>query len=210
MRRGWKERWVGRWWRDKLGWGRIDWAYREVLIYKKKLIKSNQRQENFKKRGKYAPKITPGKKVYGKFGKKLFTVAFPWGILIKTWHESDTHNELTFWWFLRNSHTQSCTCSWEKTWRSGQLMSGRQATSYGPQRTQSSSSRKTSQRVTAEVQLVGFSLHQLQRDRQSTDSADTCPHLDILITLSKNNHWTQMNLGRISNTNTYLYFFLMA
>lgn len=89
-------------------------------------------------------------------------------------------------------------------------MSGRQATSYGPQRTQSSSSRKTSQRVTAEVQLVGFSLHQLQRDGQSTDNAETCPHLDILIQFSQYNYLTQKNLDRISNANTYLNFFLMA
>lgn len=81
-------------------------------------------------------------------------------------------------------------------------MSGRQASSDGPQGTQSSRSRKTSQRVTAEVQLVGFSLHQLQREAEQWRARR---HLDVPIKSR-----TQMNLESISKAKTYLDFFLMA
>lgn len=66
---------------------------------------------------------------------------------------------------------ESCTCSWEQTGRSGQVMWRRQASSHGPQRSKSPSSRKTGQEVTAEVQLVRVSLHLLKERTRAVNLA---------------------------------------
>lgn len=90
-------------------------------------------------------------------------------------------------------------------------MGGRQGSSHGPQGPQSSSSRKTSQKVTTEVQLVRISLHQLQADGATVTTITVeIPYLGVTASESSCLKTYLQSAQMMPSTCTYLHFFLMA